>query len=107
MTRANPNEGDVKKDVVKILHDDGWFVFRPAANQFGTTGVSDILALKRGTFLAIEAKLKKKEGSTHQEDFMQEVRDAGGYAVVVNQHRLQKLKALLAALNALPDRPCL
>ena len=98
MTKLHPLEGDVKDAVKKLLTQYGWWHFMPPANAYGITGISDILALKRGVFLAIEVKLKKTTGSANQETFLQSVRDNGGHALVVNMAGLPAFKDLLERL---------
>lgn len=45
-------------------------------------GLSDIIGCCQGKFIAIEVKLPSKEGklTKSQEQFMQEINDAGGFA---------------------------
>ena len=100
MTKAHPVEGDVKAAIKKLLAKHGWYAFMPPANTFGANGISDILALKDGQFLAIEVKLKKATGSANQESFMQAVRDHGGVAMLVNQAGLPEFEAWLGKFDA-------
>lgn len=100
MTKAHPVEGDVKNAVKKLLTECGWFWFMPPANQYGANGIADILALKNGRFLAIETKLKKSSASPNQEIFLQNVRDHGGEALVVNMAGLHAFTMLLTQMDA-------
>lgn len=99
MTKQNPNEGDVKKAIKDLLDRHGWFWFMPPANTYGSNGISDILALKDGFFLAIEVKFKKTEGTQNQEDFLEDVRKHGGFAMLVNQAGLPRFSAWLKTFD--------
>lgn len=99
MTKLHPTEGDVKKAVKALLDKHGWFHWMPPANMYGASGQSDILALKRGVFLAIETKLKKKAGTVNQEDFMTAVRANGGLARLVNMDGLPVFAKMLQKID--------
>jgi len=45
-------------------------------------GTSDLIALYKGHFLAIEVKAGRNRATFEQEDFIQQVRDRGGIAFV-------------------------
>lgn len=89
MSKLHPVEGDVKNKVKAILAKRGWWFFMPPANTYGAGGISDILALRAGRFLAIETKLKKATASAHQEVFQLRVAENGGHACVVNMAMVQ------------------
>ena len=46
-------------------------------------GVSDILGIYRGKFLAIEVKSGRGRATKEQSDFLREVHDHGGYGFIV------------------------
>lgn len=52
--------------------------------RFGTPGMSDIIGIYRGTFLAVETKRKGKKATELQEAFMSQVRQKGGMAFCVD-----------------------
>jgi hypothetical protein len=56
MRKTYTKEAHVKDDMKALLDRFGWFWFMPPANAYGKSGISDIIALKRGTFMAIETK---------------------------------------------------
>jgi Holliday junction resolvase len=78
-------EADVKAEVKKLLTQHGWFWFMPPANGYGRTGISDILALRHGTFLAIETKFGGNTVTTMQEKFLAQVEAAGGIRMVLDE----------------------
>lgn len=94
------DEGDVKKAIKALLKRHGWWYFMPKANQFGINGIPDFICLRSGVMLAIEAKFGRNKPSDLQEARMDEIRANGGYAVWVNEDRLNKLDLLLGALSA-------
>lgn len=98
-TKIIGDEGDVKKEIRKILNRHKWFWWMPPMNGYGTTGVSDFLALRGGVFLAIEAKHNKKQPTALQRGFLSSIIAEGGFGFVVNEHRLNHLENWLAAFD--------
>lgn len=82
------NEGDVKKEVKKILKtmDADWFM--PAANGFGRAGVSDIIVNYRGRFIAIETKFGKNKPTNNQMVFGRSTHEHGGHFLVISEKNL-------------------
>ena len=103
MTIDHPTEADVKKKIKKALIDRGWYTWMPSANQYGSNGVSDHIALKGGIMLVIEAKLKEKKGTPLQEEFIKDIRAHGGYGMVVNMKLLPKFYETLDMLDVVID----
>lgn len=96
MSPTNPRiEKDVKTRIKKLLDDHDWFWFMPPANGFGRTGISDIIAVKHGVFLAIEAKFGKNKPTAMQIGFLNSIRAQDGFAFVVNEERLDALRIWL------------
>lgn len=50
--------------------------------KFGEKGISDILGIFKGIFFAIEVKKLKNKPTKHQANFLQNVKDNGGIAIV-------------------------
>lgn len=119
-------ERDVKKAVRALLTTHKWFHWMPPSNAYGKAGAADIIAVKDGLFLAIETKVGKNLPTPQQRLFLKHVRDAGGYAFMVNEARVnalatwldrfdaltvdhewtgQPMDALTAALSDIPDPP--
>ena len=93
------SEKDVKAKIKKLLDKHGWFFFMPPANGYGKAGIADILALKAGVFLAIEAKFGKNQPSPMQVAFLNSIRAEDGFAFVVNESSVEWLEAWLGAFN--------
>lgn len=78
----------VKGPVKKLLNKYGWFWWMPAASQFGRSGVSDFLAIKKGMFLAVETKYGKNDPTPMQIAFLNSVRAEDHLAFVVRESTL-------------------
>jgi hypothetical protein len=89
------NEGDVKKQIKKLLNQHGWFWWMPPANGFGRTGIADFNALRGGVFLAIEAKFGTNKPTVMQVGFLESVASEDGMAFVVNEKNLDALAVWL------------
>ncbi len=89
------SEKDVKKAVKKLLDAHGWFWWMPAANGYGASGVSDILCLKAGVFIAIETKFDKGQLTAMQRAFLNSINAESGFGFVVNELNLDWLEAFL------------
>jgi hypothetical protein len=89
------NEGDVKKQIKKLLNQHGWFWWMPPANGFGRTGIADFNALRGGVFLAIEAKFGSNKPTAMQVGFLESVASEDGMAFVVNEKNLDALAVWL------------
>jgi Holliday junction resolvase len=90
-------EADVKDVVKKLLSEFGWEWWMPASNAFGTSGASDFHAVKEGMFLAIETKVKNRKPTPLQKRFLEKVRKAEAFGLLVNEKRLDTLRAWLVA----------
>jgi hypothetical protein len=78
------NESNVKEAVKKALTAVGAFYWMPAANGYGKSGVSDIIALRDGRMAAIEAKYNSHKATPLQIKFLDNVRAQGMHGVVVS-----------------------
>ena len=89
----------VKAPVKKLLTKYGWFWWMPASNQFGRSGVADILAIKSGMFLAIETKYGRNDPTPMQIGFLNSVRAEDHFAFVVRETTVLALGRFLDNLN--------
>jgi len=93
---ASTPEGLVKTKIKRILNDAGALHFSPYMAGMGVAGVSDIIALYHGTFIAIEAKADATKKPTElQKKFLGQVRANGGIALVIHKDNLDELKEVL------------
>lgn len=93
------SEKDVKREIKKLLDAHDWFWFMPPANGYGKAGVSDVIALKNGVFLAIEAKYGGNKPSPAQKAFVESVWAQHGMGFVVNDKNITWLEQWLAAFD--------
>ncbi len=93
------NEKDVKKQVKKLLDQYNYFWFMPPSNAYGKAGISDIIALGQGVFLAIETKFGSNKPTALQIGFLNSIRAEKGFAFVVNDKNIDWLEAWLAAFK--------
>jgi len=94
---ATTPEGLVKKRVKSILEELGVWFFMPPANGYGRAGIPDFIGCLNGLLIAIETKSGKKEPTALQAREMRRIREAGGYAVKINEENVDQLKGLLEA----------
>lgn len=90
--KKRQEEDKVKKSITDLLDKHKWFWFKPPANMYGGGGISDILALKAGVFLAIEAKSKDNKPTALQKGFLQSVMAESGFGFVVNEENMFHLE---------------
>ena len=97
---ASTPEGLVKTKIKRILNEYGALFFSPVTGGYGVSGVSDIIALYRGTFIAIEAKADATKKPTElQKKFLGQVLEAGGFPLVIHKDNLADLKKLLGDID--------
>ena len=98
---AKTPEKKVKDKVVALLKQRGVYYFYPVTGGFGTSGVPDIVACHRGTFIGIECKAGNNKPTALQEKNLQAIRDAGGHALVINETNIGAVAELLTQLDNL------
>lgn len=90
MSRVKDEKG-VKAKVKQLLNHHGWFHWMPGANGYGTTGVSDHLAIKDGVFLAVECKFGYNKPKPLQKAFAAQIMANDGFAFCVNERNIDHL----------------
>ena len=88
-------ESKVKAKIKKILAEYNVYYAMPIGTMYGNSGVPDFLCCVRGTFLAIEAKAGKGKTTALQDKHLEDIRRAGGVALVVNELNLNELEAAI------------
>lgn len=86
-------EAKVKRKVTQILKELGCYYFYPVTGGFGRSGVPDIIACYKGRFVGIECKAGNNKPTALQQRNLQEIDNADGIALVVNEDNLATLKA--------------
>ena len=92
-------EKRVKDKVVGILKAEGAYYFFPATHGYGRSGVPDIVACVAGRFLAVECKAGKNKPTALQVREIENIRHAGGVAVVVNEENWDMLTELVRKMK--------
>ena len=96
---AQTPEGKVKDAVKKILKSLNIYYFMPATGGYGRSGVPDIVGCVNGRFVAIECKAGLNQPTALQEREMENIKNAGGVAVVINEGSVRGLVDLLRGLK--------
>ena len=92
-------ERKVKDKVVAILREHGAYYFFPPSNGFGRAGIPDIVICHRGRFIAVECKAGSNKPTALQLRELDNIRKAGGVAIVVNEENIHTIAALLEKRN--------
>lgn len=88
-------EAKVKAAVRKLLTEHGAYYAMPIGSGYGNSGVPDFLVCVRGRFLAVECKAGKGKTTALQDKHLQNIRAAGGHALVINEHNMHELQEVL------------
>lgn len=89
----------VKQQVVKMLKERHVYYFFPVAGAYTSIGVPDIVACIKGRFVGIECKAGSNRPTELQLRNLEDIRDNGGVALVVNENDLEALKQRLETLT--------
>jgi hypothetical protein len=103
---AQTPEGRVKRKTTELLRQYGLWYFYPGNNGFGKSGIPDIIAIVRGTFVGIECKAdKSKKPTALQLGTGAQIRDAGAlWFLVYDEESLQLLELYIRERLADVDR---
>jgi Holliday junction resolvase hjc len=93
------NESHVKAATKKLLDKHGWFWWMPPASQYGRSGLSDIMAVKTGMFMAIETKFGSNNPTPLQLGYLESIRAHDHFAFVVRETSLDALGRFLDYLD--------
>lgn len=95
-------EAKVKKQVKEILDEykpDLWYCM-PAARVYGRAGTPDFLVCYKGQFIAIETKAIGNKPTALQALAHEQIKEAGGQVLVINENNIDVIDAQLALLNS-------
>lgn len=92
-------EKKVKNAVTKILKLYNTYYFSPVTAGYGKSGVPDIIACVNGQFVGIECKAGSNKPTALQLREMEAIRNAGGYAIVINEANQNELIQLLETIT--------
>ena len=93
-------QNDTKPAIKRLLDAHGWFWWGMPASPYGKSGISDIMAVRPGVFMVIEAKHTQtshgKKGPTpRQLGFLNQIKDAKHFAFLVNELNLDQFEIFL------------
>ena len=94
-------ESWVKEQIKKILKARGAVYCMPATGGFGKSGVSDFIVCYKGYFIAIEAKAGKGTTTALQDKWLNEVSEAGGISLIINEGNIDEVGFLLDSIDDL------
>jgi pantoate kinase len=96
---AQTPEAKVKDKIKKMLKEHNVYYAMPIGTGYGNSGVPDFLCCVNGQFLAIEAKAGTNQATALQLKNLKQIREAGGYGIVVNEEGLPMLEERLKKLG--------
>jgi Holliday junction resolvase len=96
---AQTPEKRVKTKVEAVLKNEGAYYFFPATHGYGRSGVPDIIACVNGRFLAIECKAGGNKPTALQTREIENIRLAGGVAVVANEENWDEVRLLVREMK--------
>ena len=96
---AQTPEKRVKTKVEAVLKNEGAYYFFPATHGYGRSGVPDIIACVNGRFLAIECKAGGNKPTALQVREIENIRLAGGVAVVANEENWDEVRLLVREMK--------
>ena len=77
------------------------FFWKEHGGQYGTAGIPDIIVCHKGRFIALEAKVGRNTPTKLQAATIDQIRKAGGTAVVV--YSVEDVQAVISKKEALYD----
>jgi len=92
-------EAKVKNKVKQILKEYGAYQFSPQTGGYGRSGIPDIIACYKGRFIAVECKAGNNKPTRLQEKELRDICSACGFGILVNEHGIENLRALMEGLR--------
>lgn len=91
-------ESQFSKQVVKYLKEKGALVNVNTANMFDKVGRSDVECCYKGYWISLELKVGNYQPDPLQISYLQKVRNAGGFGLILRD-TLQELMVLLSCID--------
>lgn len=92
---ARTPEAKVKAKVVAELRALGAYYFYPVTGGYGAGGIPDIVGCHAGRFFGIECKAGRNTPTALQSFQLEQIDEAGGIAMVVNEDNLGDVRKAL------------
>lgn len=91
-------ESQFSREVTTYLESKGAIVNNQTGSMFSKVGVSDLLVCYKGNFIALELKVGNYQPDPLQIIYLQKVRDAGGFGLILRD-TLHELMVLLSCID--------
>ena len=91
----------VKNKVVAQLKALGAYYFYPVTGGYGASGVPDIIVCYKGRFFGLECKANGNKPTALQRLNIDKINDAGGIALVIDEHNMNEVKTILENAHGL------
>lgn len=91
-------EKEFEKKVKKYLKDKGCWILKTWSNGVQQKGTPDLLACCNGYFLAVELKANNGKATKLQMHKIEEIRKAGGVAMVIYPDTFEAFKILVNSI---------
>lgn len=90
-------EAKIKQSVKKLLaaYEGRVWYFMPVGGLLGRAGIPDFIVCCNGRFIGIETKAGHGKPTALQKLTMQQIADANGITLVVNENNLKELEEIL------------
>lgn len=91
-------ESQFSREVTTYLESKGAIINNQTGDMFSKVGVSDLLVCYKSYFIALELKVGNYQPDPLQISYLQKVRDAGGFGLILRD-TLQELMVLLSCID--------
>lgn len=91
-------ESQFSREVTTYLERKGAIINNQTGGMFSKVGVSDLLVCYKGYFIALELKVGSYQPDQLQISYLQKVREAGGFGLILRD-TLQELMVLLSCID--------
>lgn len=92
-------EGKVKAKVKAVLSDLKAYYAMPMGTGFSSSGIPDFVVCYAGRFYGIECKANGNIPTALQLKHLEDIRKAGGVALVIDESNVNQLKELMSHDN--------
>lgn len=96
-------EKKVKNKVMKKLKELGAYSFYASTGGYGASGVPDIVACYKGTFLGIECKANGNKPTALQTQNLVDIDKAGGKAMVIDETNVDMLELMITGRQTINE----
>ena len=91
-------EAQFSREVTQYLESNGAIVNNQTGSMFSKVGVSDLLVCYKGFFIALELKVGSYQPDPLQISYLQKVREAGGFGLILRD-TIKELMVLLSCID--------